>query len=352
VSRETGESRRPPQPRPASPPPEGEPAEKKKTPLQRKSERGGLRRVIVWSIVCLAVAAGIAFGVKQILFYKHHAETDDAQVERHIDPVLPKVSGYVTEVLVDDNQRVEAGTPLLKIDPRDLQAKVDTARAALENARAKVGVARANVAAAKTQAANAATDLTRYATLRAKEEVSQQQYDAAAAAARSRSAEAAAADRAVLAAEAEVAQKKADLDYAELQLSYANVASPARGTVSRKSVEVGQYVQAGQPLLAIVEDGESWIVANFKETQVKKMRVGQPVEIEVDAYPKVIFHGKVDSFAAATGAKFALLPPDNATGNFTKVVQRIPVKIVLTDPPDPDRPLRAGMNVTATVRVS
>ena len=155
----------------------------------------------------------------------------------------------------------------------------------------------------------------------------------------------------VSAAEAEVGQKKADLEFAELQLSYASVLAPSSGTVSKKSVEVGEFVQAGQPLLAIVEDTDAWVVANFKETQLKKMRVGQSVDIEVDAYPKVIFHGRVESISAATGAKFALLPPDNATGNFTKVVQRVPVKIVLADRPDPLRPLRAGMSVNAIVKL-
>jgi membrane fusion protein (multidrug efflux system) len=212
-------------------------------------------------------------------------------------------------------------------------------------------VARANVSSTRTEAEKTSADLSRYAALRQKEEISQQQFEAAKAAAQTAAATVAASVRNVAAAEAEVAQKKADLDYVELQLSYANLAAPASGFVSRKSVEVGQMVQVGQPLLAIVEDNEIWVVANFKETQLKKMRVGQPVEIQVDAYPKKIFHGRVESFAAATGAKFALLPPDNATGNFTKVVQRVPVKIVLTDPPDPATPLRAGMSVNAIVRV-
>jgi membrane fusion protein, multidrug efflux system len=318
----------------------------------KDSPRRRRRRRIVLVVLAILFVAGAIFGIKTILFYRHHAETDDAQIEAHIDPVLPKVSGYVTEILVDDNQRVEAGQPLLSIDTRDLQSRVDTAEAAAASAEAKVSVAQANVASARVQSANAAADVSRYAALRAKEEVSQQQFDTSKTAAGALAAGVSAAQRAVSAAQAEAAQKRADLEYARLQLSYAKVVAPGSGVVSRKSVEVGQYVQAGQPLLAIVEDGATWVVANFKETQVRKMRVGQPVEIEVDAYPKVVFHGKVDSFAAATGARFALLPPDNATGNFTKVVQRIPVKIVFTDPPDPARPLRAGMNVTAIVRVS
>ena len=318
-------------------------------PQQRK--KGGARRAIFLSILVLAVLAGVGFGIKEVTFYRHHAETDDAQIEGHIDPVLPKVSGYVTEVLVDDNQKVNAGQVIIKIDTRDLQAKVDTARAALENSRAKVAVASANVSSARTEAVRTANDLVRYGALRQKEEISQQQYDAAKAAADSTAAAVSAAERAVTAAQADVAQKKADLDYALLQLSYATVTAPASGLVAKKNVEVGQFVQAGQPLLAIVEDSETWVVANFKETQLKKMRVGQPVQIEVDAYPKQVFHGRVESLAPATGARFALLPPDNATGNFTKVVQRVPVKIVFIEPPDPSRPLRTGMSVNAIVKL-
>jgi membrane fusion protein, multidrug efflux system len=158
-----------------------------------------------------------------------------------------------------------------------------------------------------------------------------------------------AAVREVSAAQAQVAQKRADVDYAKLQLSYVTMTAPADGVISKKSVEVGQYVQAGQPLMAIVEDHEVWVVANFKETQLRRMRIGQPVAIHVDAYPQVTFHGRIESIAAATGAKFSLLPPDNATGNFVKVVQRIPVKVLFTDPPDTAHPLRVGMDVTATV---
>jgi len=327
--------------------PEAKPEPEPAAPAAKNQSRK--RRPFVLGFLALVLLAGIVFGVKTIVFYSHHAETDDAQVEGHIAPVLPKVSGYVTTVLVDDNQRVEAGQVVLKIDDRDLRSKVDTAAATVENFRSKAAVARSNVAVARTLQARTAADLARYAALRKKEEVSAQQYDAARAAAEATAAQVEAAVRQVASADAEAAQKQADLDYAKLQLSYATVVAPATGVVSRKSVEVGQNVQVGQPLLAIVADEQPWVVANFKETQLKKMRAGQPAILEVDAYPKVEFHGKVDSFSPATGAKFALLPPDNATGNFTKVVQRVPVKIVFTDKPDPNRPLRTGMSVNAIV---
>jgi membrane fusion protein, multidrug efflux system len=318
---------------------------------QPKPRAGGLRRTVLLAMLAAALVGAGVFGWRTFRFYDTHVETDDAQLEGHIDPVLPKVSGYVTAVLVDDNQKVEEGQVLLRIDDRDLRSKVATAQADLDNARASVLVARSMVTAADTTSVKTAADVERYATLRKKEEVSQQEYDAAKAAADAARSQSQASVQQISAASARVAQKQADLDFARLQLSYVTVPAPSSGYVSRKNVEVGQFVQAGQPLLAIVGDGAGWVVANFKETQLKKMKVGQPVEIEIDAYPKHPFHGKVESIAAATGAKFALLPPDNATGNFTKVVQRIPVKIVFDEAPDPARPLRAGMSVNAIVDV-
>ena len=312
-------------------------------------KRRGIRRGVPWLIAAIVLAAGIVYGVRTIAFYRHHAETDDAQIEGHIDPVLSRVSGYVTEIDVDDNQRVGKGQVLLKIDTRDLQSKIETAEGSLENARAQVAVARANVQAADTARARTAADLARYQALRQKEEISQQQFDAARAAAEAAAAQRSASAQAVAAAQGQVAQKRADVDFARLQLSYATVTAPSSGIVSKKSVEIGQLVQAGQPLMAIVQDRDVWIVANYKETQLRKMRVGQRVTFEVDAYPNHVFHGRVESLSAATGAKFSLLPPDNATGNFTKVVQRVPVKIVPTDPPDPRFPLRAGMSVTTII---
>ena len=252
------------------------------------------------------------------------------------------------------------------------QAAVAGARSTVVGSQAKVASNQADVTAARTRAAQTAADLARYKQLLSKEEISQQQYDAAKAAADSARAvaEAArattessratvqsggsqieAATRQVAAAQAQVAQHQAALKAAKLQLSYAVIKSPVAGFVSKKAVEVGQFVQAGQPLLAVIQGDDVWVSANFKETQLAQMRPGQTAEIEVDAYPGVTFHGRVESLAAATGARFSLLPPDNATGNFTKVVQRVPVKVVFTDPPDPRHPLRLGMNVSVAVNL-
>ena len=147
------------------------------------------------------------------------------------------------------------------------------------------------------------------------------------------------------------AEKASDLDYAKLQRTYASITAPITGLVSRKNIEPGQFIQAGQTLLSITTETDVWVVANFKETQLTRMKPGQSVEFEADSYPGVIFHGKVESISGATGARFALLPPDNSTGNFVKVTQRVPVKIVLSEAPDSGHPLRPGMSVDAAVLV-
>ncbi len=360
-------------------------------------KRGGAKKIVILCILGVLVLVGAIWGFKTIVFYEHHATTDDAQLDGNINPVLPRVPGYVQEVLVSDNQPVKPGDVLVRIDPADLQAKMDQEQASLLNSQAAVAVAEAAVAsarstavgaqakvssnqadvtAARSKAQQAVADVARYKQLLNKEEIPQQQYDAAVTAAEAARANAdaarattessrataqasssqiEAATRQVAAAQAQVAQHQAALEAARLQLSYAVIKAPVAGFISKKNVEVGQFVQAGQPLLAIVQQGNQqndvWVSANFKETQLARMHPGQTAEIEVDAYPGVVFHGRVQSLAAATGARFSLLPPDNATGNFTKVVQRVPVKIVFTDPPDPKRPLRVGMNVNVTVNL-
>jgi membrane fusion protein (multidrug efflux system) len=326
-----------------------QPASEPQATLARRRGESIIRKVVLYGVLALLIVAGTVFGTKTVLFYSHHAQTDDAQVEGHIDPVLPRVAGYVTTVRVRDNQHVAAGDELVRIDRRDFESRVSMAQAALENAQAAVSVAQAKVEAARSKRTKAAQDLARAAALREQQVVSQQEYDTTKATADATAAEYDGAVREVSAARAQVAQRQADLDYAALQLSYTAITAPVSGIVSKKSVEIGEYVQTGQPLMAVVEDQDVWVVANFKETQLRTMRVGQPVDVQVDAYPHVTFHGRIESIGAATGAKFSLLPPDNATGNFVKVVQRIPVKVLFTDPPDAAHPLRVGMDVTAIV---
>lgn len=395
----------------------------------------GRFRVLLGVVALLAVGAGTWWWMSQ-----GHQSTDDAQVDAHVTPIAPRVGGSVLRVPVVDNQVVDAGTVLVEIDPRDYQVAIDKAKAeladaeaaaiaaqsnvpitststesnvssaqgSLDQARGAIEVASKEVEAAKARhsaaqsrlreveanAVRSRRDVDRLKGLLAKDEVSQQQYDAAVAAADAQAAsvdtaraqitEAEAAIRMAesrmvqaqageqqaraglraaqtgpeqvtamraraASAQARVEQAKATLSQAELNLQYATIKAPARGVVSKKSVNVGQVVQPGQALLVLVLTDDVWVTANFKETQLSEMRPGQTVSISVDAYDGRTFQGKIESIAAATGARFSLLPPENATGNFVKVVQRVPVKIVLDQGQDPDHVLRPGMSVTPTV---
>lgn len=347
---------------------------------------GRSRRKFVLPIVGVLVLLGLAWGVKAWMYAHVHESTDDAQVDGHIIPVLAKVGGYITTVTVQDNDSVRAGKVLAKIDDAEYRVRLAQAEAELAAARAaagsgqRTGQAQAAVATAESQSAaleaqiaaarateeKALADLKRVQELAAKHIVSQQQLDAAQAAARAATAnlraverQAAAGGASVVSAQAGVRLAQARLDAAQaardnaaLQLSYTTIAAPVSGIVSKKLVELGQLVQPGQTLMSIVADTGIWVTANFKETQLSEMRVGQEVDIEVDAYDGCEARGVVQSLSAATGAKFALLPPDNATGNFTKVVQRVPVRIAITQGCGPERPLRPGMSVTAHVNTS
>jgi len=387
-------------------------------------------------ILVLVAAAGAAW------FYltAGRESTDDAQVDARVSQVASRVSGTIARIAVEDNQLVEAGTILVELDPRDYQVALDKARAELadaeasalaaqsavpitsttavsnvssarggiaqaqgalagaerelEAARARLTTVQARAREADANANKATRDVERLRGLVAKDEVSQQQFEATVAAAdaqkaaaesaRSQVAEAEAAIRVAesriaqahageqqahaelsaaqtgpsqvaatqaraQSASAHVQQARANLAQAELNLQYTTLKAPARGIIAKRGLNVGQVVQAGQPLLAVVQTDEVWVTANFKETQLKDVRPGQRVTIEVDAVGGREFKGKVDSIAGATGARFSLLPPENATGNFVKVVQRIPVKIVLDPGQDSEHRLRPGMSVVPTV---
>jgi membrane fusion protein (multidrug efflux system) len=336
-------------------------------------------RLVVVAVAAIALVAGGLVGMKHWQYFTSHEETDDAQVEGHISPVLPRVSGYVTQVLVRDNQHVDAGQTLLEVDPKELDLKVVEADAAVQNAAADQATAEASLSGARSAALTAAanvetalvhqrktaSDLARDTSLFKTGAITDSQLtdtkaaaDTAAAELDAKRAEANTANLQILeaaarvaAAKTQAAEKASSLDYAKLQRTYASVTAPIAGLVSRKNVEPGQYIQEGQTLLSVASDTDVWVVANFKETQLTRMKAGQSVDFEADSYPGTVFHGKVESISGATGARFALLPPDNSTGNFVKVTQRVPVKIVLTQAPDSDHPLRPGMSVDASVRV-
>jgi membrane fusion protein (multidrug efflux system) len=418
--------------------PEGnEPEPERLQPLERRRRLSHphVRLGLIGGVIGLLVVVLLVY-----LHYRNRVSTDDAQVDGHMIPMSARISGTVAEVLVYDNETVKAGQMLVRLDPRDYQARVDQAKAALEAtesnaAAANVGVpmtnemtlsatndagaalsaAQANyerarlayqqastpqLAAAEAQVERAQADddkaradLDRMKPLAAKQEISQQQLDAYSAAAKVAGSELQAAQQnlaaakqsaeiaraAMLAAQAQVqqaeaqirqananrkqvdvrtadvhsadaaiAQARANLEAAQLDLSYTTITAPADGAVTRKSVEVGQVLQPGQELFVLVPLNNVWVTANFKETQLAKVRPGNRAEIQVDMYGRS-FGGHVDSIAGATGSRLSLLPAENATGNFVKVVQRIPVKIILDPIPQDQAVLRPGMNVDATI---
>jgi membrane fusion protein (multidrug efflux system) len=391
------------------------------SPLQRRNLRDNshTRWLIIGAVLVLLIGGFFAWR-----YFSSYESTDDAQVDGHLMPLSARISGYVSKVNVNDNQYVTAGTVLVEIDPRDYQVALDQAKAAAADAQATaqsmsidvpvtsvntssqissteadVQNATAGVAAAQQQydaaqaqllqaQANdvkAQSDLMRYKQLVAKQEISQQLYDQAVAAAAAADAAVTAAKSSAAAAQQQITQaqsrveqakaswrasqtgpqqvassrakaesaaatarsKQAAVDQAELNLQYTRLVAPVNGVVS-KSVEVGMNVQPGQQLLTIVPLDDIWVTADFKETQLKSMRVGQKAEVKVDANGRT-YKGHVDSVAGSSGARLSLLPPENATGNYVKVVQRVPVKIVFEPGQNSDHYLRLGMSVEPKV---
>ena len=332
-------------------------------------------RQLIAGVAALAVSA--ATGTYYYYDVAPFESTDDAFIEAHVTPLAPQVAGRVAQLLVEDNQAVKAGDVLVQIDPRDFQAALDQANAGLAAAQsrltqskaqytvdeAKVESEKANVIAAQAEARQAEADDRRYHAV-GDLGVSDSQLDLATTQARSADAQVDAARNKELAAEAqatldqagiqtaaaEVQSSAAAVRQAELNLSYTQVRATEDGYVTHRTVETGAYVQTGQALLAVVPP-QVWVIANFKETQLTHMRPGQPVSVSVDAYPQIKFQGHVDSIQSGTGPRFSLLPPENATGNYVKVVQRVPVKIVLDNPADANVVLGPGMSVVPEVRV-
>lgn len=375
--------------------------------------------------LAIAIIVLLAVGFFVYRYVTSYESTDDAQVDGHINSISARITGHVIKLNVDDNQYVQAGTVLVEIDPADYQVAYDHAKADFEDAQAaaqaagvnvpvtdvntssQVSVSQADVTssragiqvaqqqfeAAKAQLqeaeannVKAQNDLVRYKQLVDKQEISQQQYDQATAAAKASAATVEAARASADAAQQQVTQaqgklaqaeanwryantapkqmeitraraaaalaqaqqKKADLEQAQLNLQYTKIVAPVNGIVSNRTVEVGQNVSPGQELMKVINLDDIWITANFKETQLHDMKVGQRVTVDVDSNGRT-YKGKVDSVAGASGARFSLLPPENATGNYVKVVQRIPVKLVLDPGSNNDHQLRPGMSVEPKV---
>ncbi len=334
---------------------------------RRKQGSDGHRRSpfsrVLRYLALLAIVVALIVGVPRLLNYLDSYEsTDDAQIDGHIAPISSRINGTVLRVYVRDTEFVKAGKLLVEVDPRDEQAIVDTARANLAQARAQLNAARAdyNAASSRIDEAQAADnkakkDADRYTSLAAQHVVSDSEYDEKVSAAELddaavETAQAAAnsAKTAIASRQAGVNAAQAALDQALLGLEYTKVVAPSSGVVGKKTVEVGQRVQPGQQLLAIVSLDDIWITANFKETQLRKIRTGQRVTIYVDATGGD-YRGYVEGLAGASGEKYSLLPPENATGNYVKVVQRLPVRIRLFAGQDTDHRLRPGMSALPSV---
>ena len=355
--------------------------------------RSGRRKRLVLGALLTAILMLVGyFAYQYFAVWRHQESTDNAYVRADITPVAPKVEGYVARLLVEDNQRVRAGDVLLVLDSGDFGARLDQAEAELAAAQAAVKVlhaarttaaaqtnaqsdsthqAQAQLAAAEAAAMRAQADETRFGDLARKGWVSQARLDQVRAEARAARAQVIAA-RAVISGsraqsdalqsgtngasagiaggQAQVLAARAAVRAARLDMDRTIIRAPVSGIVANRAVRAGQFVRAGQQLLAVVPIETSYVVANFKETQLKRMRVGQPVTLHLDAYGDRAFHGRVESLSPASGAQFALIPTDTATGNFTRIVQRVPVRIRIQRRPG-DPPLRPGLSVEATVDV-
>lgn len=346
-------------------------------------------------ILAALVIVGGGYGTYKYMHSLAHETTDDAQIEKNMNPIIPRVTGYITKVYVKDNDVVKKGDTLFVIDDKDYAVRVEDAKAALAAAegnyaaaKADVGGASANISvseanvqssqgnieAAKVRLWRATNDFQRFENLYKTHSITKQQYEQAQAAkqeaeaelkvlkqaeAASRSQKNASVSRSAVSgkqtevASANIKRAQAALDAANLNLSYTVVTAAIDGQVSTIDIQAGQLVQPGQALFYIINNNDAWVVANFKETQLTEMKEGQKVTIEADAYPGVEFEGVITSFSPATGARFSLLPPDNATGNFVKTIQRLPVKISLTANNDKEKVklLRPGMNVDVDVHL-
>jgi membrane fusion protein, multidrug efflux system len=349
---------------PAAPPPPPPPLKMRKYRMQIY---GGVAVLVV-----------LAFAIFYYLhFIAPYEDTDDAFIDGYITYISPRVAGPVVRLLITDNQEVKAGDELVEIDPGDYetalararadlaaaQSQLDSAKAQVNVSESKVTQARAQVDSADAENERAAADLRRYQSVESRA-VSKTAFDLAQAQARSAGADLQSAQSQVQSAEAQVALSKADVEtadasvlqatarlrQAELDLSYTKIVAPFDGRITARTVQIGNYVQPGQALFALVPR-TVWVTANFKETQLTYMRPGQPVQVHIDAYPQRNFKARVDSLQAGTGAKFSLLPPENAVGNYVKVVQRVPVKIVFDEDLPTNLDIAPGLSVEPTVKV-
>jgi membrane fusion protein, multidrug efflux system len=343
---------------------------------QNNTQKKGRKKLVFPIILGLVLVGALIFTVKEYVFLQSHEETDDAQVDGDISPVIARVSGYVQEIRFKDNQYVHAGDTLVVLDDRDYKIKLEqaltaqtaaqknvaAAGAAIAESQSNIAVQKANIEEAQVHLWKATEDYGRYKNLFDDHAITKAQLDEATA---DRDAAQAALDAAksqvpvidrrintsreqTAATGAIIDTRKADVDFARLQVSYTVIVAPASGIISKRNIQLGQLVQAGTPLFSVVHN-DIYVTANFKETQLNDIRVGQKVDINVDAFDKQTIPGTIESFSGATGAKFSLLPPDNATGNFVKVVQRIPIRIHIDVDTATLQKMRPGMSVNVIV---
>ena len=329
--------------------------EKVNSQEEEKNKRPkGLKRTITFVVIAILAVAAVFF----ILNEMKYQSTDDAYVETTTVNVSPKVSGQIEEVYVKDNQYVNEGDLVAVIDDADYKVRLEQAEANYERLKYDQSNAKANLTASQSNIELAAKDLERYTILYEQGAVSKQTLDAAQVKYDSAKAGLTQAQQAIFSsnnettvADANLRTAKAAKDKAALDLSYTKVYAPQSGTVSSRRVEKGMFVTAGSPLFTLVPE-EVWVVANFKENQLRGMKPGQKVDIKIDTYPNHVFKGKIDSIQRASGAKSSLFPPENAVGSFVKIVQRIPVKIVFTEDIDKDKyNIVPGMSVVPKVKV-
>lgn len=336
------------------------------------------KKIVLYLVLLVGL---IILGFKGIRMYQHYAaceSTNDAQIDGNVVPVVARVSGYIEIVNVKENEQVKAGDLIAVMDSSELVSKYNQALAALEIARAQVEVANASAHDAlqakqlaslsceipKTNLWKAQNEFDRYSelykqnlatplqmdTYKANLETAQSQFDVAKQKAESSKLQYQTALSQVKVAEAFVLQKLNDVEFSKLQMSYVRIYSPVAGFISKSSIQPGQLIQAGQPLMSVVQNNDIWVTANFKETQLESIKIGSEVDIHVDAYPNLEVKGTVESMGGATGAKFSLIPPDNASGNYVKVVQRIPVRIKINHTNETINLLKPGLSVFVEVK--
>lgn len=332
--------------------------------------------IVISGIAIVIILAGAVYFLKYLSYSTHYEETNDAQIESYINPVSARAGGYIQRVYFNEHQLVKRGDTLVTLDNQEYRAQLQAAEAAMDDAHAQLTVLEASIRSAETgtsinqdqiKGAQARyvqqqQDIRRYTNLvkeeaatgadleqvKAHYDVAESDYSAAINGLKTNEARIAELKTHYAVLQADVKRKQAALQLARLNLSYTIICAPYTGILGRKNILEGQQIQPGQPLVSIINDKEKWITANYKETQVASMYVGQPVEIRVDAIDNKVFKGRIKAIAGSTGARFSLLPPDNSTGNFVKIIQRVPVRIEFED--ERDNKVVPGMNVTVAVK--